>query len=116
MFLDSECKDPEKTHHEECALLEEDTTGKETNSLQTESFTDEESSLPDLVEVTLEPEEDTTRKLGDDDSQSQDISVVAMGEDHNEEVKEKAEEKVNGEVGEEDEKDETVTYNMDDVD
>lgn len=113
---DSECKDPEKTHQEECALLEEDTTGKETNSLQTESFTVEETSLPEVVEVMLEPEENSTTKQGDDDSQSQDISVVAMGEDHNEEVKQKPEEKVNGELEEEDQKDETVTYNMDDVD
>lgn len=113
---DSECKDPEKTHQEECALLEEDTTGKETNSLQTESFTVEETSLPEVVEVMLEPEENSTTKQGDDDSQSQDISVVAMGEDHNEEVKQKPEEKVNGELEEEDQKDETVTYNMDDID
>lgn len=113
---DSECKDPEKTHQEECALLEEDTTRKETNSLQTESFTVEETSLPEVVEVMLEPEENSTTKQGDDDSQSQDISVVAMGEDHNEEVKQKPEEKVNGELEEEDQKDETVTYNMDDID
>lgn len=118
MFLESECKDPERTHQEECALLEEDSTGKETSSLQTESFTVEETSLPEVVEVMLEPEENSTRKMGDDKSQSEDTCAAAMGEDHVEEVKQNSEEKVNGEVEKEGKKDESDTYtcNMDDVD
>lgn len=80
-----ECKDPEQISQEKCVLVE-DSTGKNINSLETDGFTVEETSLP-VAEVTFKPEESVAREIGNDESK--DVCDVTVAEDH-------VETKVNG--------------------
>ena len=116
MFLEPECKDPENIHGEKCAVVEADSTEKETNSLESENFTVEETSFPVVTEVMIESEESSTTKIGDDESQSKDTCAVDVAEDLVKVMEQNNGEKVNGEVEKEDSKYETGTYDMDDVD
>lgn len=84
-FLEPECKDPEQISQEKCVLVE-DSTGKNINSLETDGFTVEETSLP-VAEVTFKPEESVAREIGNDESK--DVCDVTVAEDH-------VEAKVNG--------------------
>ncbi|XP_050727406.1 alpha-taxilin-like isoform X2 [Eriocheir sinensis] len=78
---ESESKDPQISEQQECALVEENTPSKENGSVLSENGVEDDASLPDLEEVMPVSEESSIKEINNE-SQPENESSAAVGENH----------------------------------